>query len=213
LQRETLDIQRRVLGPEHPNTLLTMYNLNLTLLDEDHFAEAEKLQRETIEIERRILGPEHPDTLNAMSNLVLTLIEEGRYPEAEKLARETLDIQRRVLGPENSDTVLTLEYEAADLSHEGRYGEAQELFRELIKTAEKKKPGLLPDAWYNFACAAAIAGHRGEALRYLGQAIDGGYWTETATIVADPDLKSLHGDPRFDALIAKARQKANSQPH
>jgi len=27
-------------------------------------------------------------------------------------------------------------------------------------------------------------------------------------IAADPDLKSLHGDPRFDALLAKARQAA-----
>jgi hypothetical protein len=27
-------------------------------------------------------------------------------------------------------------------------------------------------------------------------------------IESDPDLKSLHGDPRFDALVAEARQRA-----
>jgi hypothetical protein len=29
-------------------------------------------------------------------------------------------------------------------------------------------------------------------------------------ITSDPDLKSLHGDPRFEALIAKARQNATA---
>jgi hypothetical protein len=27
------------------------------------------------------------------------------------------------------------------------------------------------------------------------------------------DLTSLHGDPRFDALVAKAGQIVNAQPH
>jgi hypothetical protein len=30
---------------------------------------------------------------------------------------------------------------------------------------------------------------------------------------ADPELKSLHGDPRFEALVAKARQIAAARTH
>ena len=29
-------------------------------------------------------------------------------------------------------------------------------------------------------------------------------------LATDPDLKSLHGDPRFEALIAQARQNATT---
>src|ERR1035438_8552798 len=57
LYRETLDIQRRVLGTEHPDTLRSMNNLAIVLNHQRRFTEAEKLHRETLDIQRRILGP------------------------------------------------------------------------------------------------------------------------------------------------------------
>jgi len=213
LAREALDTQRRTLGPEHPDTLYTMSLLAEILDGQDRFAEAEKLERETLEIQRRIFGPEHPDTLRSMDSLANFLLEEGRYGESEKLTRETLDIERRVLGPDHPATLISTTSEANVLSREGRYGEAEKLYREAIQGAAKQNTRYMAaNFWYNFACGAAIAGHRNEAIKYLKQAIDLGYkgpdW-----IVADDDLKSLHGDPRFDALIAKMRQNASAQPH
>jgi hypothetical protein len=38
-------------------------------------------------------------------------------------------------------------------------------------------------------------------------AVDSGFG-KPEWIAGDADLKSLHGDPRFDALVAKARQAA-----
>ena len=210
LDRETLDIHRRVLGPEHPDTLLSMSNLAVDLWTEGHFTEAEKLNREALEIRRHVLGPEHPDTLETMNNLANDLSNEGNYAEAEKLDRETLDIRRRVLGPEHPDTLVSLGEEAIDLSHEGRFGEAEKLFREAIQTAEKtNQPGALGNAWYSFACGAAIVGRRDDALSHLDKAIEHGH-TDPEKIASDTDLKSLHGDSRFVALVAKARQNATA---
>jgi eukaryotic-like serine/threonine-protein kinase len=209
LDRETLDIHRRVLGPEHPDTLLSMSNLAVDLFSEGHFAEAENLNREALEIRRHVLGPEHPDTLKTMSNLANDLSNEGNYTEAEKLDRETLDIRRRVLGPEDPDTLVSLGNEALDLSHEGRFGEAEKLFREAIQTAEEtKQPGAPGNAWYNFACGAALVGRRDDALSHLDKAIEHGY-TDAGKIEAEEDLKSLHGDSRFEALVARARENAS----
>jgi Tetratricopeptide repeat len=53
LQRETLEIRRRVLGPEHPDTLASMNLLAGILLYEGHEVEAEKLERETLAIRRQ----------------------------------------------------------------------------------------------------------------------------------------------------------------
>lgn len=50
-----------------------------------------------------------------------------------------------------------------------------------------------------------MAGQREQALESLDKAIVLGYGYPDA-IAADPDLKKLHGGPRFDALMAKARQ-------
>ncbi|MGA7921257.1 MAG: tetratricopeptide repeat protein [Candidatus Acidiferrales bacterium] len=104
LQQQSMEIRRRVLGPEDPDTLKSMNSLALVLWHGGQYPEAEKLDRETLDIRRRVLGPEHPDTLATMNLLGGVLDHEGHYDEAEKLLRKTLDIRRRVLGPESPET-------------------------------------------------------------------------------------------------------------
>jgi hypothetical protein len=62
---------------------------------------------------------------------------------------------------------------------------------------------------YNLGCAAAHQGHRDEALSLLAQAVDHGLAPfGDLAIESDTDLTSLHGDPRFAALVAHAKEKA-----
>jgi serine/threonine protein kinase/Tfp pilus assembly protein PilF len=208
IERETLEIQRRILGPAHAETLNSMNSLATTLEEEKQYAEAEKLERETLEIQRRVLGPEHPDTLISMNNLATVLMAESHWADAEKLIRETHDISSRVLGPEHPNTLILLENEALCISHEGRYDDAAKLFREAIQAASKtNQPGVIDNAWYYFGTMAASVGRRDQALEYLGNAIDHGF-RNADQMQSDDDLKSLKGDPRFEALVAKARQPA-----
>ncbi len=58
-----------MLGPEHPDTLISMNNLALTIHAQGDLAGARKLEEEALAIRRRVLGPEHPDTLSSMSNM------------------------------------------------------------------------------------------------------------------------------------------------
>ncbi len=208
LFHETLEIQQRVLGPDHPDTIRSMSNLAGTLRDEGRDAEAETLYRETLEIQQRVLGPEHRETLTSKLNLAVTLSHEGHYADAEKLFRETLEVQRRVLGPDHQSTLETLESLGISISHDGqRYTEAERLFREAIERATRtNQPRILALAWYNFACGAAVAGRHDEAIEYLKHAIDNGFEVTAESIASDPDLTSLRGDVRFEALLAKMRR-------
>jgi len=207
LYSEALAIERRVLGPEHRETLRLMTNLGHCLVVEGRYAEAEKLEREALAIEQRVLGPEHSLTLVSMFNLGLALEHEGRVAEAEQEFREAYEIARRTLGPEHSLTLLTLQLDAGALSRESRYEEAKKLYREAIQGAVKSnQPFRIGVAWYNFACGAVFAGHRDEAFEYLGRAVDYGFSAED--MADDADLKPLHGDPRFTALLARAKEKA-----
>ena len=212
LQRETIDIDRRVLGREHPGTLRSMNNLALTLTQEQRYSEAEKIQLETIEIRRRVLGPEHPETLSTVGNLAETLAREGRFAEAEKLNRETLEVRRRVLGPEHPDTLETMSDLADTLTHEGRYPEAEKLYRQTHDIQSRVLGPEHPDTaatTYALASVAALKGNPDAALSLLRDAIDHGLSPQDELhIEKDPDLKSLHGDSRFDALISYARQQA-----
>jgi len=59
LYSQTLEIQRRVLGPEHPDTLLSMMNLANVYGYQGKYAQDQALHSQTLEIQRRVLGPEH----------------------------------------------------------------------------------------------------------------------------------------------------------
>ena len=208
---EAYNAERRIYGPEAGITQYSRMALGYTLYEEGRYGEAEKLEREAVDIGRRVAGVEAGDTARAMSSLSWILLAEGRYPEAEKLEREALDVRRRILGPEHPETLKCVEILAAILSREGRNDEAERLFREALQAIrrEGEKAGSA-DAWYGLACEEALAGHHENALEHLRSAFEHGYTNLDAAAV-EPDLKSLHGDPRFDALLAKARQAADQK--
>jgi serine/threonine protein kinase len=212
LQRETLDIQRRVLGPENFETLFSINLLGRTLSEEGRYAEAEKLQRETLDIQRRVQGTENWNTLESMNNLAATLDGEGQYAEAEKLQRDELDIKRHVQGPEHPGTLGSMYDLAGTLMKGGQYAEAEKLLR---PTRDIQRRVLGPDhpstadSTYLLACIAARKGQLDESLSYLREAVDHGLSPGMALgMEKDPDLKSLHGDPRFEALVAHAKERA-----
>jgi serine/threonine protein kinase len=214
LQREVIEAERRAHGEDYPLTLREMNNLGNTLEREGKYAEAEKLQRRALELQLRVFGPQHPSTLISMNQLATILLDENHYADAEKIYGEILGAQRGVFGHEHPETLHTLEMLGLTLAYEKHFPEAEKLFHEAINLAGKASGQTsLPAAWYDFACAAAVAGHRDEALRYLREAIDRGYGN-AEEIASDDDLRSLRGDPRFAALIEKVRQRvaASQEP-
>jgi tetratricopeptide (TPR) repeat protein len=203
---ELIAAQKRTLGPDNPATLLSMSHAAENLEEEGRFPEAEKLYSDVIAAQRRVLGPEHPQTLRAMTMLALTMAKEGRYSEADKLQSQVIEIKARVLGPTHTSTLQSMEMEALGLSREGHYADSEKLFRGVIETAEKtSQPATVAEAWYNFGCAEAARGRPDEAFADLNHAIENGL-ISPGELSADPELTSLHRDPRFDALVAKARE-------
>jgi serine/threonine protein kinase len=128
-----LDLRRRALGAEHPDTLATMSNLAAVYDLEGKNAQAEALDSQILEIRRRALGAEHPDTLKSMMHLAFVYQEEGKYAQAEALQRQTWEIKRRVLGPEHPDTLASIYTLAIVYEREGKYAQAEELNRQTLE--------------------------------------------------------------------------------
>lgn len=207
LARDALEIKRRIFGPEDRRTLNSMRQLAEAYQGQGRYAEAEELDAKVLEIGRRLQGPEDR-TLDTMDDLADVYRLEGKYAQAEALYSQTLDIQRRVLGADNPATFSAGEQMAITLSYDKQFARAEALMQEIIQKASRSgEPAVLSGAWYNFACAAAVAGHTNAAMDYLRKADDLGY-TDIANMAKDKDLKSLRKDPRFTALIAKAKQPA-----
>jgi serine/threonine protein kinase len=212
MEREAVDSGRRALGPLNPTTLGAMNNLAGILFWQGRYPDADHLYRELIDLYRRGSGPEHPDTLLATKNLANLLDYEGRYQEAADLQRETLEVQRRTLGPEHRDTLLTQRDLAGSLGGLGKYDEAEKL---LYQTRDIQRRLMGPESprtattTYGLACLAVRRGRHDDAFSFLREAIEHGLSpAEDIGIESDPDLKSLHDDPRFAAIVADGKQRA-----
>jgi len=214
-QRKLLAIEQRVLGPDDGDTVGVKGDLATTLSEEGHLPEAEKMQREVLESQKRALGPEATFTITTMNNLAAILMQEGRYPEADKLEREAIEIKLRVAGPENLSTIHYMQTEATIKANMGELDEAEKSLRQLLELERRVLGPHQPEialTVYQLAMVASKRGRTDDALALLGQAIDIGLRPADALQMGDdPDLKELHGDPRFAALVAKAKQRAAAQ--
>jgi serine/threonine protein kinase len=214
LARETLDIQRRVLGPEHPSTLMSMSFLGEILLEEGRYPEAEKVERQALEIQRRVLGSGHTDTLRSMTSLGYILLYDGHgnYAESEKLLQEALATQSRVFGPEHSTTLRTQGFLAMSLLYEGRLVEAEKMQREVLAIQRRVLgPEHMDTAasTYNLALVKVHLGQTSEALLLLREAVEHGLSPgDCLGMDKEPDFKPLRGDPRFQEIVAEAKQHA-----
>ena len=61
---------------------------------------------------------------------------------------------------------------------------------------------------YNFACAlAAFMGEKEQALRHLERSLANASAFHLALVEADPDLDTLREEPRYKAMINKAKKR------
>ncbi len=133
IQKECLEMQRRVFGKEHRHTVRSLRRLSLVLDKQDRLDEMEKVEREVVEIRRRVQGKHHPDTLTAMDNLASLLIREGKHVEAAQVYGEALEVRGRVFGEDHPETLRAMHNIAKDLSEQGKFDEAEALVRQCLE--------------------------------------------------------------------------------
>jgi serine/threonine protein kinase len=214
-ERQVLDIRKNKLGPDHTDTLLSEYNIGDILYQEGNLPEAEKFIREAFDAQSRVLGAENADTLASKAELARILIRESKYDEAEESARQAFDTQLRILGPQHPDTLNSLQFLTTAMVYNHRYGDAKRLFEEILDKMNKASSENVSIAWYNFACVAAAARDRDEAIQHLREAVKHGY-KDIDHIRNDDDLKFLRGYPRFEAFLSEAKKTtdaASRQPN
>jgi hypothetical protein len=71
---QMMEIFKKVLREEHPDTLISIGNFALTYRNQGRWKKAEELGMQAMETRKRVLGAEHPSTLTSMANLASTYI-------------------------------------------------------------------------------------------------------------------------------------------
>ena len=100
-----LELREAVLGPDHPDTVISRNNLALAYKDSGQPALAIPLFERALEAFRRLRGPDHPDTLACQNNLALAYQGAGQLDRAISLFERTLEACRRGLGPDHTLTL------------------------------------------------------------------------------------------------------------
>jgi serine/threonine-protein kinase len=142
-------------------------------------ADAETEARRAIEID--------PAFAYARTTLGRALVGQGRYDEAIEIFR-----QRSTPGPRGYADV------AFALASAGRVDEARSELARLTALARQR---YVPA--YDIAVVHAVLGDQDAAIAWLEKAVE-----ERSTVAlapADPALKSLHADPRFQEFLARIR--------
>ena len=137
MHRQALQLHENVLGKEHPDTLSSMNNLAVVLLELGKCEEAEQMHRQTLKLREKVQGKEHPNTLTSMNNLANVLSDQGKGEEAEQMYWQTLQLREKVLGKEHPDTLSSMNNLAVVLLELGKCEEAEQMHRQTLQLCEK----------------------------------------------------------------------------
>jgi tetratricopeptide (TPR) repeat protein len=121
-----VEVRRRVLGPEHPDTLQSMNNLAVLYNKQGKHTQAEALFTQVLEPVRRVLGKDHPDTLTTLNGLGFAQLRQHKYVEAETAFREVVKAYEKT-APEAWSRYYSQSRLGASLAGQKRYAEAEPL--------------------------------------------------------------------------------------
>jgi len=162
LLRRQCELQRTILGAEHPNTLTSMNNLAETLRAQGDLEGARIIQEQELEITRRVLGAKHPDTLTSMNNLALTLRDQGDLEGARIIHEQVLELRRRVLGAEHPDTLTSMNNLAETLRDQGDMEGARKIHEQVLEITRRVLGAEHPNTLTSMNNLALTLGAQGE---------------------------------------------------
>jgi eukaryotic-like serine/threonine-protein kinase len=130
-----LELRRKLLGPDHPDTLDSVQTLAVAHHRQANYKQAEPLFSQALDGRRRILGADHPKTLESMRALATVFTEQAKYAGAEPLHSEALEIARRTEGPDGAETLAIQRSLAVTYYLQGKYAQSEPL---LLQTLEAR---------------------------------------------------------------------------
>jgi tetratricopeptide (TPR) repeat protein len=139
LYEKSLEIYRRLLTDDHPQTASICNSLAVNLTNQGKYAQAQPLFEKALEIRRRLLSDDHPETARSYDNLAANLAAQGKYAQADPPYEKAMEIRHRLLTDDHPDTARSYGNLAANLAAQGKFREAQDLWHTAAKSLDKAR--------------------------------------------------------------------------
>jgi CHAT domain-containing protein/Tfp pilus assembly protein PilF len=137
IAEKILALTEQALGPEHPETLISVENLGEIYRAQGRYGEAEPMIKRALAGYEKAVGPDHLATLRNTNNLGLLYQTQGRYAEAEPLLNKALAGWEKKFGPEHQATLTTLNNLGNLYQAQGRYSAAEQVWKQALAGKEK----------------------------------------------------------------------------
>jgi serine/threonine-protein kinase len=173
LLKRALQIRRRELGEEHPDTMLTLGELGHTQLELVELDEGRESLRTTRDFYQHRYG-DHWLTSEALNDLGLLELEAGHFDESEQLLEASRAMDRR-LGLTGADTAWVLINLASLAKQRGDLSKAAEMEREALRLREAELPPdhpLIATSLNNLGAVLTKLGQYGEAESLLARVLE-----------------------------------------
>jgi serine/threonine protein kinase len=177
---QALDIDRQVLGDDHPKVAFRLQNLAIVAQNMGDLKQAEVLYREALQREERTYGDRHPETAITKGNYGLLLQREGRLAEAEPLLRDAVAIRLSLYGAEHYKVGYARVSLAILLHDKGDLAASESEFRQALAVYDKSLPAhhqYRASLLMHFARVLVDRNKSAEALAKSSESIE--IWTAT----------------------------------
>ena len=87
MQHEVLRVYTRLLGREHPSTVISAHNLASCFFEQKKYAQAASMMRGVLALQLGLLGEDHPETLATARCLAKFVRKQEKHAEADEIER------------------------------------------------------------------------------------------------------------------------------
>jgi tetratricopeptide (TPR) repeat protein len=133
LLRESMAMQRRLLGDNHPNIAIGLNNLALVLHLKGDLEGANSTYRQALAMQRELLGKVHPEVASTLYDLASVMEGSGDLRGAVEATRESLQIYRTLFPGDNPDVARAMNRLGSLLTESGDYSTADPYLQDALK--------------------------------------------------------------------------------
>ena len=137
------------LGPDHPDTLHSGYNLASNLFELGEYAQAREVDQDVWHRRCSVLGMDHPDTIRSAHQLAADLCDLGDFAGARALDEEGWRQRRRLLGEDHPDTLQSAHYLGSDLYELGEREKARDINEDVWQRRRRVLGETHPDTLHS----------------------------------------------------------------
>ncbi|HYW70112.1 MAG TPA: CHAT domain-containing protein [Pyrinomonadaceae bacterium] len=130
-------VLEKSVGPDHPDTLMVLYNLGIISKEQGDYAKAVQFHQQALDARERVLGQDNTLVAASLTDLATVYRVTGDYAKAEELQLRALAIREKLFGPEDESVGQVLFNLGALYGTKKEWAKAAEVTERSLRIWEK----------------------------------------------------------------------------